>query len=387
MDSFFVEVERLRDPSLAGIPVAVGGTGPRGVIASASYEARRFGVRSAQPTSTALRLCPRLVVVPSDHGRYGEVSAEVFAIFRSITPLVEGLGLDEAFLDVGGLARHFEGPAHVGEEVRSLLAAELGLPASVGVASSKLVAKLASQRAKPEGLLHVPKEEELGFLHRLPAEALWGVGPATRASLARLGVETVGDIAALPRSALEASLGPTVGAQLSALAGGIDPRRVQPDSEARSISVEQTYGTDLESAPVVETALLEHSQRLSRRLRRSGLSARTVTLKVRFSDFETVTRSETLPVPVDEVGELFESARRLAARVDLGRPVRLLGLGAGGLEESSAPRQLRLGSSDQWHRVEEAVDRVRDRFGDGAVSRARLLGEEGAENNPGQPDE
>ena len=309
MDAFFVEVERRFDPTLVGQPVAVGGTGPRGVVASASYEARQFGVHSAQPTTTALRQCPSLVVVPPSHGRYGEVSVEVFAVFRSITPLVEGLSLDEAFLDVGGLTRHFESPVEVGETIRSRIRSELGLPASVGIGSTKLVAKLASAAAKPDGLRHIPKESELDFLHALPARALWGVGPATLAALERLGVVTVGDIAGLPEATIAGALGSTVGRHLAALANGIDPRPVEPDIASKSVSVEHTYVSDLEGTEVVETAMLGHAQRLSSRLRRGGLAARTVTVKVRFADFETVTRSETLPVAVTGAQDLFRTAR------------------------------------------------------------------------------
>ncbi|MFZ0013136.1 MAG: DNA polymerase IV, partial [Acidimicrobiia bacterium] len=235
MDSFFVEVERLDDPALRGRPVAVGGSGPRGVIASASYEAREHGVRSAQPTAIALRHCPRLVVVPPSHGKYGEVSTRVFSTFRSVTPLVEGLSLDEAFLDVGGLRRHYVSPVAVADEVRARLRAELGLPASVGIAAVKFVAKLASQVAKPDGVRHVRSEDQGLFLRDLPVTAMWGVGPATHAALARLGVETVGDIAALPLNALVGAVGPSAGQHLHDLANGIDPRAVVPDSEAKSV--------------------------------------------------------------------------------------------------------------------------------------------------------
>ncbi|MEA1903355.1 MAG: DNA polymerase IV [Actinomycetota bacterium] len=376
MDSFFVEVERLRDPALKDRPVAVGGTGPRGVIASASYEAREFGVRSAQPTSSALRMCPHLVVVPSDHGRYGEVSADVFEVFRSFTPLVEGLSLDEAFLDVSGLTKHYESPVAVGEDVRSSIRSVLGLPASVGVASTKFMAKLASEEAKPDGLRHVPREEEIEFLHALPARSLWGVGPATFAALERLGVETVGDIAELPAATLVGSVGPSLGRHLHDLSNGFDPRPVQPDTKAKSISVEQTYDRDLEGIEVVGTALLAHAQKLSVRLRRAGLAARTLTLKVRFGDFETVTRSHTVEGAIDSSRDLFRVGNELVAQVDLDRPVRLLGLGGANLERASEPRQLGLDSSEEWARVDDAVASIRDRYGTDAVSPARLIEQE-----------
>ena len=374
MDSFFVEVERLEHPELRGRAVAVGGAGPRGVIASASYEARARGVRSAQPTSTARRLCPELVVVAPSHGRYGDVSAEVFAIFRSFTPLVEGLSLDEAFLDVRGLRLHFESPVTVAVEVRRRIRVELGLPASVGVAAVKFVAKLASETAKPDGLRLVTTAEQPSFLETLPATALWGVGPATLAALARLGVETVGDIAGLPVSALVSAVGPSAGKHLHDLANGIDPRTVIPDSSAKSISVEETYDNDLETPDLIETALLAHAQRLSDRLRRSGLRARTVTLKVRWQDFTTVTRSETTAPAVDGARDLYRIARDLMAGVGVASPVRLLGLSGTSLEPAGDPAQLGMSTDGGWIRVEDAVADIRARYGVGAVGPARLVG-------------
>ena len=377
MDSFFVEVERLRDPSLVGRPVAVGGTGRRGVIASASYEARSFGVHSAQPTATALRECPGLVVVPSAHGRYSEVSVSVFAIFRSFTPEVEGLSLDEAFLDVSGLRHHYGTSTNVGEAVRDAIRTKLGLPASVGVASTKFIAKLASEEAKPDGLLHIRRENQLEFLHALPAGSLWGVGPATLAGLERLGVETVGDIAEMPESTVTSALGPTVGRHLHDLANGIDPRKVESDLGAKSVSVEQTYSTDLEGIDVLEAALLAHSQKLSGRLKRSGLAARTITLKTRYEDFTTVTRSQTLKGATDSSRDLYRVALELLGQVDNSRGVRLLGLGGTSLEESSEPRQLDLTASQDWERVEDVIADVRDKYGESAISPARLLDRDG----------
>lgn len=374
MDAFFVEVERLGDASLGGKPVAVGGTGGRGVIASASYEARARGVRSAQPTATALRLCPDLIVVPPSHRRYGEMSASVFEVFREFTPYVEGLSLDEAFLDVSGLRRHFDTPVEVAVSVRSEIRSRLGLPASVGIASSKFMAKLASESAKPDGYRHIPKETELGYLHALPVQALWGVGPATLAGLQRLGVVTIGDLAELPEPTLLRALGPSQGRQLSDLARGVDPRPVTPDTEAKSISVEETYARDLEGADIVETALLAHAQRLADRLHRAGLAARTVTLKVRYDDFTTVTRSVTPGGVVDSPRDLYLTATELIGSIDRGRPIRLLGLGGTGLEPTRAPRQLSIDTDASWARVAGAVAEVRERFGEHSVEPARLLG-------------
>jgi DNA polymerase IV len=373
LDAFFVEAERLRDPGLIGKPVAVGGIGSRGVIASASYEARAYGVRSAQPTSTALRLCRDLVVVPPAHGVYGDLSALVFEVFRGFTPYVEGLSLDEAFLDVSGLRRHYTTPIEVAIAVRHEIRDQLGLPASVGIASSKFMAKLASEAAKPDGYRHIPKETELEFLHALPVEALWGVGPATLAGLQRLGVVTIGDLAELPEPAVLGSLGPSQGRQLLDLARGLDHRAVTPDVEAKSISVEETYDQDLEGAEVIETALLAHSQRLADRLHRSGLAARTVSLKLRFGDFTTVTRSITSREVIDGARDLYVTALELLEQVEIDRPVRLLGLGGSGLEPAGEPRQMPIGAEGNWSRVDGAVAVVRERFGEHSVEPARLL--------------
>ncbi|MFO7300741.1 MAG: DNA polymerase IV [Actinomycetes bacterium] len=376
MDSFFVEVERLDDPSLRGIPVAVGGTGPRGVIASASYEARAFGVRSAMPTATALERCPHLEVVPPSHGKYGEVSVRVFEVFRDFTPLVEGLSLDEAFLDVSGLRRHFESPVEVARAIRAEIRRRIGLPSSVGVAATKLVAKLASQAAKPDGIRHIPASEQIGFLHALPATALPGVGPATAAALDRLGIETVADLAATPEYALASSVGPSMARQLVELASGIDPRRVQPDQEAKSVSVEETYDRDLEGRDHLLAAVSDHGLRLAQRLRRAGLGGRTITLKVRFSDFETVTRSRTLRAPTRSAREITAVARALLDELAPARPVRLVGLGASSLETADAPRQLAF-HDDVWSRVEDAVFEVIERYGKDAIRSGRKLEEEG----------
>lgn len=372
MDSFFVEVERLSDASLRGRPVAVGGSGPRGVVASASYEAREFGVRSAQPTAIALRLCPQLAVVPPSHDVYGEVSARVFSVFRSVTPLVEGLSLDEAFLDVGGLRMHYESSVAVAEEIRARLRAEIGLPASVGIASVKFIAKLASEAAKPDGVHHVPAEGQSDFLHRLPASAMWGVGPATRAALERLGVETIGDIAQTPEATLTRALGPNSGRHLHELARGIDPRDVVPDSEAKTISVEETYEKDLETPDVVETALLSLAYRLSSRLRRAGLRGRAISLKLRYADFTTITRSHTQSTGLDGARAIFAIVTRLVAGRDRPDPIRLLGIGASSLEPADTPEQLGLDLDEGWARMEDAVAEVRRRFGDSSVGPARL---------------
>jgi DNA polymerase-4 len=304
---------------------------------------------------------------------YGDLSARVFEVFRDFTPDVEGLSLDEAFLDVSGLRRHFSTPIEVAVAVRVRIRGQLGLPASVGIASSKFMAKLASEAAKPDGYRHIPKETELEFLHALPVEALWGVGPATLAGLQRLGVVTIGDLAELPEPAVLRSLGPSQGRHLLDLARGVDHRAVTPDVEAKSISVEETYDQDLEGAEMIETALLAHSQRLADRLHRSGLAARTVVLKLRFADFITVTRSITSGKVIDGARDLYVTAIELLGQVEIDRPVRLLGLGGSGLEPAGEPRQMPIGAEGNWSRVDEAVAVVRERFGEHSVEPARLL--------------
>lgn len=373
MDAFFVEVERLTDPSLVGRPVVVGGAGPRGVVAAASYEARSFGVHSALPMSQARRLCPHLVIVSPRHGRYGEVSVQVFEIFRRYTPLTEGLSVDEAFLDVSGLRLHYESSVAIGHEIRATIREELRLPASVGVAGNKFMAKLASGMAKPDGLLHVPVGTEAEVLAPLPVRALWGVGAATHASLEQLGVETIGDLAALPEATLRRRLGDAVGAHLWSLARGLDQRSVEPARESKSVSVEHTYDTDITGEAVVVAELLRHSERLGERLKRAGVSGRTVAIKVRYSDFTTLTRAETLPSPTNVGRDIYRAARRLVERIGVGdRPIRLLGVGVSGLGDTEGPRQLAVDRPAKWDELADAVHELRSRYGEDAVGPARL---------------
>jgi DNA polymerase-4 len=372
MDAFFVEVERLDDPSLRGRPVAVGGAGSRGVVASASYEARRFGVTSAMPMARARRACPGLVVVPPSHGRYGEVSRTVFETLESFTPHVEKVSVDEAFLDIGGLRLLHDGPAHVADAIRTRMRQDLGLPCSIGVATTRLLAKLASRDAKPDGLLVVPAGSERAYLHPKPVGSLWGVGAATLARLESLGIGSVGDLAGYPRAALESRLGEAAGGMLWSLAQGGRTGGVAHRDEARSVSVEQTYPSDLTGHDRIEEELLRHADRLAGRLRRSGLVAHTIALKVRYDDFTTITRTLTRPDPTATVSDLYEAARSLVGRTAAGRrPVRLLGLAGSGLVDETDPAQLTLGG-DRWGSVDEAVEAVRGRFGDDAVERARI---------------
>ncbi len=373
MDAFFVEVERRHNPELIGLPVVVGGLGNRGVVAAASYEARRYGIHSAMPMVQARRLCRHARFLPPNHRLYRQVSERVFTVFRSVTPLVEGLSVDEAFLDVSGLRLHFSSAQLVGEHLRLALRSTLGLPASVGVAANKFLAKLASEEAKPDGLMHIAAGTELQFLHPLPVRRLWGVGEATFAALEGIGVATIGELAAVPLTTLEHRLGSSLGRHLHGLAAGLDDRPVSPDGEAKSISVEQTFEHDLSDREIIESELLQQCEHVGSRLRRAGLAGRTVTLKARFPDFTTVTRSHSTATTMDVSHDLFAVVRQLLHRVDLSQPVRLLGVAVGGLEPAGGPRQLGFDRPAAWDDVAAAVDQIRSRFGEDAVSPARLL--------------
>jgi DNA polymerase-4 len=370
MDAFFASVEVRRRPELAGTPVIVGGAGNRGVVTSATYEARRYGVHAAMPTARALRLCPTATVLPGDMALYAEVSRSVMALFRSITPLVEPLSMDEAFLDVTGARRRLGDAAEIGEYLRARVFDEQGITCSVGAAGTKFVAKLASTRAKPDGMLVVRPPEVMGFLHPLPVGALWGVGPKTEETLLRLGLRTVGDIAHVPARTLQRALGAAAGSHLHELSWGRDPRRVVPDEPERSTGAEETFSTD------IDRELLHLAERTAGRLRATGTLARTVSIKVRFADFATITRSRTLGVPTDVGQELYDTARALYDALGLDRArIRLVGVRAERLiDAGTAPQQLELGAREYGRREAElAADRAARRFGAGAVRPATLL--------------
>lgn len=392
MDAFFVAVEVRRDPSLAGRPVVVGGSGPRGVVAAASYEARRFGVHSAMPSTRARRLCPQAVFLPGDHRRYQEVSRRVMEVLGSFTPLVEPLSLDEAFLDVAG-ARRLHGPApEIAAAIRRRILDEEGLTCSVGAASTKFLAKLASEAAKPTatldgvrpgpGVVVVPIGDELAFLHPLPVRALWGVGPKTQARLDRLGVTTVGDLAALPEPALVAAVGRAAGRHLHALSNGIDDRPVVADQVAKSVGHEETFAHDLHDRAALGRELTRLADGVGRRLRAEGNTGRTVVLKLRYGDFHTITRSVTLAAPTDSSHTLAVAARGLLDGEDVAAGVRLLGVSVTGLVAGGAHHQL--GFDDlagtgaaAWSDVDGAADAIRERFGPDAIAPAAALGGRG----------
>jgi DNA polymerase-4 len=375
MDAFYASVELRTRPELRGRPVIVGG-GPRGVVLSATYEARASGVRSAMPMGRARTLCPQAVVLPPSFPDYAEVSAGVMAVFRSVTPLVQPLSLDEAFLDVSGATRRLGRPAWIGEWVRARIADEQGITCSVGVAPTKFLAKLASGLCKPDGLLVVPAGGVTDFLHPLPVRALWGVGERTAASLEALGLSTVGDLAAAPMPALEAALGPATAAHLHALASGHDPRGVDPEEQEKSVGAEETFAEDVTDAATIVRELLRLSERTTARMRAAGQVGRTVSIKVRFADFTTVTRARTLAVPTDTGHEVFTVARELYAALELDRPrIRLVGVRVEGIGPAGGTtRQMELGARERgWREADEAVDRASRRFGPGAVRPASLV--------------
>ena len=364
MDAFYASVEVRERPELAGLPVVVAGgsnpAGDRGVVLSASYAARAFGVRSAMPVVHARRLCPQAQFIPPCFARYAEVSRAVMALFREVTPLVEPLSLDEAFLDVAGALRRLGlGPAGIGEWIRGQVYDTHRMTCSVGVAPSKFLAKLASGLAKPDGLLVVPAQGVLEFLHPLPVAALWGVGQRTAEALHRLGCRTVADVAATPLPSLRRAVGAAAAEQLHGLAAGRDERRVVPDAAEKSIGAEQTFAQDVVDRAVLRRELLRLAERTTATLRRRGLRGRTIAVKVRYPDFSTITRARTLAGPTDTGQVVYGVAAEL---LDTHVP------------PGAAADQLMLGDGEaSWPEVERAADTARSRFGSAAVRPAALL--------------
>lgn len=373
LDAFYASVEVLKDPSLAGKPVVVGSAGPRGVIMSASYQARSRGLHSAMPSVRAKRLCPDAVFVPPDFDSYRAYSNRFREILLSVSPVVEPISLDEAFVDASGGTLLFGSPAEIGARIRSAITEELSLTASVGIGPSKLVAKLASTRAKPDGMLVVPTAEVLAFLHPLPVDALWGIGEKMAETLGRLGIRTIGELARTPAAILERVLGEGQARSLLELAAGRDDRGVVPFEAPKSVSHEETYPRDLDSEADILREILALSHRVAARLRAEGYRARTVTLKLRLPSFSTLTRSRTLPAPTDVGAEIFTVARELLFHLPAGRRrFRLIGIAATGLVSSGA-EQLALAREGRWRDAELALDRVRGRFGNDVALPAVLL--------------
>lgn len=375
MDAFFASVEEADDPTLKGKAVVVG-AGPRAVVTSANYIARTFGIRAAMPVAQARRLAPHAIFLPNRHYRYGEVSSEVMSIFRDFSPLVEPLSLDEAFLDVTGATRLIGTAREIGNQIRARIDNELHITCSVGISTTKLIAKLASSRCKPNGLLEIPQERVLDFLHPLPVRELWGVGPKTAEALIRLGLETIGDIAQTPPHTLIRALGAGQGESLYELAWGRDPREVAESVVDKSIGAEETFAHDLDESEELLAQLLRVTERAARRLRDQKLATRTISIKIRFSDFTTITRSKTIDLPTNSTQEIYDQVRRLFNALALVRArVRLVGVRLENLEsDHGLLEQLTLGSREKgWRQVDKALDRARRRFGGGALKPARLL--------------
>ena len=386
LDAFYASVEAQKDPSLAGKAVVVAGAGGRGVVMSASYEARRFGVTSAMPAVRARRLAPGAIFVPPDFESYRVYSNRFREILLAHTPLVEPLSLDEAFLDVGGATRLFGEPRAIAERIREQVRAELGFTCSVGVAPNKFLAKLASTQAKPDGLLHVRADAVHDFLDPLPVGALWGAGERTVETLGRLGVRTVGELAAIPVAVLERVLGDATATHLSELSRGIDDRSVIPYEAPKSVSHEETFERDLDDDEEIVREILGLSRRVAARLREDGYLARTVVLKVRLANFTTLTRSRTLPEPTDLAAKLYTTATDLyRALPGARRRIRLLGVQATGLHQAGA-EQLALLRGERWGDLERTVDRIERRFGRDATLPATLLTPRGRPGRePGAP--
>jgi len=401
MDAFFASVEVLDDATLAGRPVIVGGTGTRGVVASCSYEARASGVRSAMSMVEARRRCPQAVVLPGRHGRYGEVSQQLHNVFEVFTPLVEPIALDEAFLDVSGAHGLFGSSRSIADAIRARVKEDLRLSCSVGIARCKLLAKLASRAAKPasspegpvpgHGVYVVRPEDELAFLHPRPVSDLWGVGPRTNELLARYGIATIGDLAEVDPAHLERLVGRAAGAQLHQLAWARDDRAVVPGQPVKSVGHEETFPVDVRDRARLAVEAVRMAEAVSSRLRSSRLAGRTVTVKLRYGDFTTITRSHSLPRPVASSSELVKIAAALLSGVEVHQGVRLLGVSVSSLEArtGSVAEQLTFmdlaaladgqtcAASASHADVDAAVDAIRERYGTASVGPAALVGGSG----------
>jgi DNA polymerase-4 len=385
MDAFYASVEVLDDPSLRGKPIVIGAPEGRSVVSSASYEARRFGVRSAMPMGQALRLCPHAIVVLPHFDRYQAVSAQVMDVFRSFTPLVEPLSIDEAFLDVRGARRLWGSPARIAQLIRERIAREVGITASVGVAATKHVAKMASTMSKPDGLLVVPAARTQEFLDPKPVRAIWGVGPKAAEALEARAIRTIGDVRQTPPHVLERVIGPAGAQRLAQLARGIDAREVETTRTEKSIGHEETFETDVADVELLRAELLRLSDRVAGRLRRAGFEAAAVAIKVRFSDFSTITRSATLPEPSAVGQRIAEASRELLAGVDLRLPVRLIGVRAERLQPAGSGGDALWDEDEDWKRLEGTLDDALARFGRGAVTRATFLGRGESRHLPSHP--
>ena len=373
MDAFYASVEVLDDPSLRGKPIIVGGTEGRGVVSAASYEARRYGVRSAMSMGQALRLCPMATVVSPHFDRYIALSAQVMSIFSDVTPLVEPLSIDEAFLDVRGARRLWGSPGVIARALRQRVKDETGLTCSIGAAATKHVAKMASTISKPDGLLIVAERDTAAFLAPRPVRALWGVGPKASEALESRGIRTVGDVLGTPRAVLDRALGAAMGERIWSLARGIDAREVDTTRVEKSIGHEETFSDDISSTGVLHVELRRLADRVGSRLRGHGVEAATIAIKVRFSDFTTLSRSRTLAEPSAVGQRIGEAAIELFDAIERPLPVRLIGVRAEKLRAPTSGFAL-WDDDEEWRRVEGALDDATARFGKGVITRAALLG-------------
>jgi DNA polymerase-4 len=374
MDAFFASVEQLDRPEWRSKPLLVGHDGARGVVAAASYEARKFGCRSAQPMAVAKRLCPHAIVAPVRFARYRELSRRVFEVFERFTPAVEPLSVDEAFLDVTGSRKLFGEAVEIARRIKALVREGTGLTASVGVAGNKFLAKLASDLEKPDGLTVITSDRVREVLDPLPIEKIWGIGPKTAARIQGLGVRTIGQLRTIPAEVLRLRVGAEEADHYQRLAAGIDQRAVTLDREAKSIGQEQTFGHDLAEPDAVRAVMLEQAEQVGSRLRRHGLRAGVVVVKIRFGDFQTITRRATLAEPTDGTATLWAGARELFDKwaAEGFQPVRLIGVTAAGLS-AAAEAQLSLfpdPEAAKQRQVDSVVDDIHKKFGAGAIRRA-----------------
>ena len=374
MDAFYAAVEVLDDPTLRGLPLIIGAPDGRSVVSSASYEARRYGVRAAMPVSQALRLCPTARIVPPHFHRYQEVSRQVMAIFESFTPLVEPLSVDEAFLDVQGVRRLWGSPARIAGLIRERVFDEVGITCSVGVAATKHVAKMASTIAKPDGMLVIAAADTLDFLAPRPVRAMWGVGPKAAEALEARGIRTIQDIRESSAEMLARAVGPALSARLAQLAAGEDPRVVDTERIEKSIGHEETFDQDILDRAFLRAELLRLADRVAARLRRAEWEAATVSIKVRFDDFRTLNRSQTLSEPSAVGQRIGEAAQALYEQIDRRDPVRLLGVRAENLRPAGGGGVGLWDDDEDWRKVEGAVDEAVARFGTTTISRARHIG-------------
>ena len=372
MDAFYASVEARDEPKLRGLPLVVGGPSRRGVVCAASYEARKFGIHSAMPMARAQALCRQLVVMPPRFGRYAEVSEQIFAVFGEFTPLVEGLSLDEAFLDVTRSQALFGPPAAQALAIKRRVLEATQLTCSVGLAEVKFAAKIASDLRKPDGFVEVPRGQVRDFLAGLPAARLWGVGPRTAEVLTKLGLRRIGDVARADRAALERALGSN-GPWLHDLANGIDAREVVPDREAKSVGAEETFEEDLTEPEELLPFLHGQALRVAARLRRAALTAGTVSLKLRYADFQLATRQETLRPATDDGSEIYRCAARLLAKAEPGRPIRLTGISASELGRHAPQLGLFDAQAKRRARLNQSLDAIAEKFGESAVRPADLL--------------